>query len=460
MPQNIVSSKTEIGIPISELAKCLRGSGILRDDCLVYFKIDQHEEVFELERKTGLEDVFRKLINKALAGRDPSHAYRIGTRHYSWTNNIGIWGTTAVLEEGRDYSVIDIDRLFGRKENPGIGDKAFRSFCEDVFKRRLKANEFCISNISKHPIRQVFGQTPSTKKRAMEFATPISKQRYQFPDYWSPELKSFFCELRESDPLDAKLGEAWLRQKSQLDSKIYLDFELIQTKPWQSKLWWKKERNEVAIMQLAAETSQNLSWWGERHIVDLSGGNILAFMSICRFIWSSWIRKQNYEQLELDDIPKIGKSEQKVGIYEASTMWVEKLREGQFGDRRQDFVMTIGSWLQGKLKSDKSITYPGHNGFSILRSEFMLQNPLTHILQECRDYGSLRESDHTSKERSGRRVKWYLNPILCPYFGIPHVRTKEPVYTSLVNLEKILSRPKSGLDFRHNEQTMDLFDNL
>ena len=30
-------------------------------------KIDQHEELFELERETGLGDVFRQMINKALA---------------------------------------------------------------------------------------------------------------------------------------------------------------------------------------------------------------------------------------------------------------------------------------------------------------------------------------------------------------------------------------------------------
>ena len=90
--ETVRRTQTEIGEPISRLAECLRSSGVIPHECLVYFKIDQHEELFELERETGLGDAFRQIINKALAGRDRRSAYRIGTRHYSWSHQVKIWG--------------------------------------------------------------------------------------------------------------------------------------------------------------------------------------------------------------------------------------------------------------------------------------------------------------------------------------------------------------------------------
>ena len=83
-------------------------------------------------------------------------------------------------------------------------------------------------------------------------------------------------------------------------------------------------------------------WYGDRHIIDLSGWNILAFMSICRTIWSGWLRKHTDEELLNIHTPEIDKEVQKVGIYEASKMWVDKLHEGQEGSRRRNFHFQVG----------------------------------------------------------------------------------------------------------------------
>jgi len=57
------------------------------------------------------------------------------------------------------------------------------------------------------------------------------------------------------------------------------------------------------------------------------------------------------------------------------------------------------------------------------------------------DYGDLLEGTHTTKNKDrAPRLKWYLNPLLCPYFRIPYIRTKEPVYTNLVTLAKELQQ--------------------
>ena len=436
---HVLRTQTEIGEPLAMLADCLRSSGLISPQCLVFFKIDQHEELFELERESGLGDVFRQVINKALAGRDRRSAYRIGTRHYSWSSQVKIWGTAAHLEDLRDYSVIDIDEIFRRPENPKIGDTTYRNFAKDVFRRRLLVAGFEVSNSSKNPIRDVFGSTLSVRKRARFFSIPKDKQKHSLPDEWENGWRELFIHLRETDPLDAKLGEAWLRQKSQLRRGAHLDGSLAAEMPWKNRQWWQKERNEVALMQLASESGQNMFWFGERHIIGLSGWNILAFMSLCRMIWSGWLRVQDAKALEQVARPKIDQSQQVVGVFEASNLWVDKLREGQDGERRRRLILRLGEWFAAKLKRDKALSNPGHNGFSLLRTEFEKNDEINRIIKVCRDYGDLMESAHTSKSRTGKRIKWYLNPILCPYFGLPYVRTKEPIYTDLHTLRRLYS---------------------
>lgn len=459
LQSQVRTTRTEIGEPISSLSNCLRSSGMIPEECLAYFKIDQHEELFELERETGLGDVFRQVVNKALAGRDRRCAYRIGTRHYSWSSQVKIWGTAAHLEDMRDYSVVDIDEMFRRPESSAIGDKAFRTFAQDVFQRRLSVAGFQPqSSRGTNLIRDVFGATPTARERARTLATPAARQRRTFPEGWSDAWRSLLIRLREEDPLDAKLGEAWLLQRSQLKRKVFADDSAALQRPWRQKTWWIKERSEVALMHLSSETGQNMTWYGERHIIGLSGWNILAFMSICRTIWSGWLRRQSNESLEQISCPTIDPSTQVVGIYEASKLWIDKLREGQDGEGRRRFILGIGEWFVSRLRADKALSNPGHNGFSLLESEFERADPINETIRRCRDYGDLIESPHTSKSKSGKRLKWYLNPILCPYFGLPHVRTKEPIYADLSLLRKALQGEPNprGIDDRN----LDLFERL
>jgi len=72
------------------------------------------------------------------------------------------------------------------------------------------------------------------------------------------------------EPLEAKFGEAWLRQDNQKRRRIPQDGSLAHGTPWRKSPWWVKERNEIALMQLASERQQALIWCGERQIIDLA----------------------------------------------------------------------------------------------------------------------------------------------------------------------------------------------
>ena len=55
----------------------------------------------------------------------------------------------------------------------------------------------------------------------------------------------------------------------------------------QEKIWWKKERIELALVQIAGRCQQRPLWSGFCELIALSGGNILTFLSICQFIWDT-----------------------------------------------------------------------------------------------------------------------------------------------------------------------------
>jgi hypothetical protein len=95
------------------------------------------------------------------------------------------------------------------------------------------------------------------------------------------------------------------------------------------------------------------------------------------------------------------------------------------------------------MLADHTLSYPGHSGFSLLESELTSPVALVGIIKACRDHGDLMESNHTTKDKDqAQRIKWYLHPLLCPLFRIPHIRTKEPIYTSLTDLQALFDNQK------------------
>lgn len=441
----VESTKTDIGEPTAVFADALRQAGVISPQTLVYLRIDQHEELYELEKSSGNSNVFRQVINRALAMRDGRVAYRVGTRHYAWSSDVTIWGSGAHLENMRDYSIIDIDEILKRHENASLGI-SFGDFAEDVFRRRLAAYGFYDLDLTNTTLlRTVFGKTLTPSERAKIYVKE-KPSSLNIPADWSVEWNDTLTKLWVSDPLAAKLTEVWLRQKKQQREKVYLLKDIDSNLAWQERRYWIKERNEAALIQIAGDAKEMLIWSGERHILDLSGWNILAFMTICRAIWAAWLRSTPDDELHRTSLPTISMDKQVIGIYEASRIWADKLREGADGDRRHAFISSLGAWLSTSIRNDRALSYPGHTGFSIFKKDFEEVTPVTYLLKSCRDQGDLIESEHTTKSTDGfPRTKWYLNPLLCPYFRIPHVRTKEPIYTTLVQLNDILEgNPQSS----------------
>ena len=61
------------------------------------------------------------------------------------------------------------------------------------------------------------------------------------------------------------------------------------------------------------------------------------------------------------------------------------------------------------------------------------------FLLEATGFGDLVASTHTSKRKGEKRTKYYLAPILSPYFRIPAVHTKEPEYVKIAQVQSWLT---------------------
>ncbi|MCF7701506.1 ORC-CDC6 family AAA ATPase [Loktanella sp. M215] len=338
------------------------------------------------------------------------------------------FGNNSFTEEGREYELVDIIKILRGGENRRT---LFQDLCEDVFDRRLRFAEFdCLPKGSK--LTYLFGKRASAEDKVATFIRDSGKRVISSDFQVSPLIKNALSEVSRTNPISAKLGEAWTRQN--IDS-IDISPELIMSEPWQSKVWWKKERKQQALMQVFSTCRQKLVWYGAPDIVLLSGKNIFVFLSICQFIWAEYLRSTS-ESSQI--FPKgIDPLTQATGIHSASEYWFRKVRaEPKGGDDRHRFANVLGTAIRDRLTRDKSMSYPGENGFSLPVKDLEAARHVESFLENCVSFGVLEQHSHTSKSRSrGQSQKWFLSSILTPYFQIPTAHTKEPIYSNIEDIE-------------------------
>lgn len=430
LPLSISETKTVIGDPIARLAEALRTHRILAPDVQVFIRIDQYEQLPTLNTGTHpFGTLCQEITHKALAARDIRVSYRLGTRQHAWPDPPRIFGTNDTLEIRRDYSIVDIDEKLRRKENPRTW--IFPEFAVDIFKRRLEQTRYASQAKDDRILELVFGNPLPGDEIARHYVrtkeSRISALQLgaDTPIPW----KRFIEDLAADDPLAAKFGDAWTRQKDIAKRTIIQSPPQGGKYPWDAKPYWKKERSEQALMQIASANKQQLIWCGKDDVLGLSGGNILVFLYICQHIWDAWLRDTRDDQGIADsDLPVIIPEVQSQGILEASEGWLKKQLEGEDSSRRQRFLRTIGQYFYRKLTDDKAMSYPGWNGFSLNMEELEQTPSVNNFLKTCVNYGDLYDAPHTSKHKGEKRVKYYLAPILCPYFKLPYRHTKEPEY--------------------------------
>ena len=430
LPPKFLSTKTRPGDPIGVTAEALKSCGIVPHDTPVFISIDQFEDLMDLEKdhKGEFPTIFRSVIMKMLGNRDKRASYRIGARPYSISSGNQGFGNNAFTEEMREFKFLDIGELL---KKPEYRLSLFPNFCDDVLMRRLKYEGFETLIPDKKYVRHMFGPHATPEAKIRKFVKNVSKNLITPKGNWPKGSEKFLRNLAKKDPISAKMGEAWLRQKNK---KGELSLESIEQAPWMRKPWWKKERKQLAMLQVFSSSNQRMNWYGSTDILALSGNNIIVFLSLCQFIWSEYL-KGNKDILST--IPEnIEPNIQAMGIHNASEHWFRKVKaEPKGGDARYAFVHILATFLKTRLRADRSMSYPGENGFSLPVHDLEETEVVGDFLAHCVGFGVLETADHTPKVVSrGLSKKWYLTSILTPYFQLPTPHIKEPYYASLKDM--------------------------
>jgi hypothetical protein len=471
LPISIRVTKTNIGEPIARTAECLWQSEMVAPEIPVLIRVDQIEELHraftdrQRERLLG----FRKMLNRAFAARDARVHYRMGTRKYGWNPDyLGIWGSDARLEKRRDYHLIQMDEeLFALGETK---NSIFERFAIDAFQKRVAyyfRHEVDKDKLRPNLAKSIFGKSPVAEERLGQLSLKVTDAQIDRAlgldlaadgGGWSQEWRNFLHNLYRSGRsgmLDAVLAAAWGRQTGGARfTREHREVPPPKNSPWKTRTWWRKERLDQAVLQLTARCQQRFMWWGFQDIRSLSGGNITVFLHICHRVWDGFLKNEASltpeKRTELFDGGTIDKHIQAAGILFASNEWFKKLPEEAGGNARQSFAEQLGTHLNDQMMRDLRMAYPGGNGISLPLAQFTSADPEITVLRNWfRDavgYGALFEAEHSSKSKQGgRRIKFYLNPILCPRFQLPEARTKEPYYWSLQDLFSLIAKAKVTL---------------
>jgi len=440
LPSEIKQSKTSIGVPIISVVQKLRDCGVIDRDVQVFIRIDQYEELTWLDYSIPeMGTIFQSVIHKLLAMRDSTVSFRIGTRPFDWQQGSQkILGTSAQLEPRRNYKEVSIEEVLRRSETQ-VG-YIFPKFAEDIFYKRLNTFLPSFSIAKSQLLKEVLGEGYNPSDKAKQLAKGSRERVIKADERWPKEWITFLKSLAENDPFSAKLGEGWALQRGK--SSVMYEIPQKRPYPWEEKKYWVKERVEQALIQIASRTRQGVIWYGKDDIFNLSGGNILSFLSLCQHIWEVWMRDNKYN-IGRPNLPQIDHNIQTLGVLEASRRWFESIGSVSEGKEIKLFILFIGSLFYKNLTDDSKMSYPGGNGFSIVVEELESNSAIDKFLKDAADRGYLVFKQHTPKNKGKLRSKWYLNPLLSPYFKIPAIHTKEPLYITIQILDDWLV--KSGV---------------
>ena len=450
LPRSVTRTKTVVGAPLLAARKMLVAAEVLPNHSQLIVTLDQYESLYHVDYAsenqvgTTMGATLCRVVNSLLALRQSGVFFKVGVRHYAWGKETRCLGTDQRLESGRDYQMVDLDNVLRRRENRRSW--IFPKFAVDVAARRIAAVHGGRKAAHRTELRKKFkglsaeGEIEKYCRRNPEKLRPTQGEGW--PAEWTVFLKGLYDESK----YEAKLGEVWVNQRARRPGGVSENLpSAAGDYPWQ-KGWWGKERREALLSQIASECQQRRHYAGWETLLTLSGANILVFINLCREIWDQWCRAGG--EGDISDSDPIPADIQSQAVRIVANEWLEKLEEFPDGATRRAFIVRLGSGIRVSLMNDRTLSYPGHTGFSLVEQELTTSTDVHAFLEAAIEYGALVGLPHTTKEDDKKpRIKVYLSPILCPNFEIPASRTKEPYYTNVDEVRLWIRREDARIRF-------------
>ena len=224
LDERIKGSKTDIGVPISAMAKLLKETQIIESDVGIFIHVDQYEELANVSSLQNSSPDYRRVINRALARRDPQVSYRIGTRGHAWRNHGFIFGADAKLEEERDYKFVDLDLMLMRMENPRTW--IFPKFAKDVFDRRLTYFHLASDGVANDALLEsVFGKGLPPAEKARKYGGTNRSRCVKLDESWPAQFQERFTSPCGRGPIASEtvgsLGSTATRSARQRSKLLF-----------------------------------------------------------------------------------------------------------------------------------------------------------------------------------------------------------------------------------------------
>jgi hypothetical protein len=460
IPKTVWKTKTSIGEPMHSMGNLLTALVKPGRELPLFVLIDQYEELKNLNLPYG--ESLQRAVNTAIKGRDPTVFYKLGSRSYGWGKELRVIGSESRIEEFRDYIKVDLADALTRGEDPS--GWVFPRFAEDVAAKRIWEGDGVTSG-RKRPktiMRLMLGKHNDHAEADEYF--PRGGQSPKLLTNVPVELAPTIVKAvgPSASALDLRLAGAWAIQQVQRGRHYAEIAEDASAKPWNAT-WWRKERIETALLQLASLANQKRYYFGWETIKYLAGGNITAFLLICSEIWDEAAKVG----IDPTAARPIAPQHQTRGINKACDKWRQRDRnERARGRRRYEVVNRLGTGIARQVLRDLAISNPGHTGFSLSETELASSEgglKVEEFLDDAVNWAIMEQRPHTSKSGEGRtRRKFYLHPLLSPAFGIPHKRVKEPLYVDVATAFNWIfgdasvqfgpnSKPKKGAKKRGKE---------
>lgn len=441
----VSQTKTPPGDAMEVIVERLRSMSLVPSDLEFYALVDQYEELGTITDPTSRKADYRSVVNGMMNRREAQISYRVGTRGYGWRNHTNIFGTDARIEQDRDFKLVDLDATLKRYEDPATN--IFPAFARSVFKRRV-AHYGSDSKDAPAELHEFVGKSQSATQKAKSLAGSEPRSYLSLNPDWPEEVQETLYSLAEEDPLDAKLGEIWIRQKGPALR------DNIAARPWRRKQYWVKERATLALLRIAGARKQRVMYAGEDDVIGLCGNNILTFLSLCQYIWKNAVQARTRRK-DAGTFP-VSTVIQTIAVFECGIWWLDRI-PGEYGrgEDRHLFVQSLGQMFNNWLSRDLAMSNPGHSGFSLTLEDLASNPDVRDLIDETVDFGNLTRREHTTKSSDRkRRLKFYLNPIYCPIYRLPAGQIKEPSYVTAAQVREWLrSATVSGFDQTETPQT-------
>jgi hypothetical protein len=447
VPEDIWKTKTTIGAPLHSMGNLLRDLSNTDAGPPLFVAIDQYEVLPELNQSYGTD--LQRVVNTLIKARDPVVYFKLGARTHDWGKELRIWGSEARVEIQRDYVIVNLSDVLMRSETQSHW--LFHDFATDVAFRRI-AVERDYAEAKKQDVWNIFGKVDAERESWLYFPDKARRNTaLRGIPAATAELAVELCS-EEASPLELRLCAAWILQRTYRRVRRDVIISEAGARPWLRR-WWHKERVVMALVQIASAANQRKLYFGWETALYLSGGNIAAFILMCREVWDAAAKRGSHPLIDSPLEPQI----QTEGMFQASQKWRERDRNENIGGRfRYEVLSRLGPAIHESVIADIAMSNPGHTGFSLRESDVLMQyggdelrDRVRAFLDSAVDWAIFEERPHTSKlrEASARR-KWYLHPLLSPFFQIPHIRVKEPLYVDLVDVYRWLF-DRTGASFGH-----------